>query len=81
MRVSGRFVRDPGQENDSVAIIRAALQVGSSLAITTAAEGVETEERLEIQPAGSGGGRLRHGGNYSHASDVTEFLMGTSIRT
>jgi EAL domain-containing protein (putative c-di-GMP-specific phosphodiesterase class I) len=49
MRVSGRFVRDPGQENDSVAIIRAALQVGSSLAITTAAEGVETDERLEIQ--------------------------------
>jgi diguanylate cyclase (GGDEF)-like protein len=48
IKIDRTFIRELGKENDSVAIIHAVLQLGSSLGMTTTAEGVETEEQLEI---------------------------------
>ena len=43
----GSFIRDLSEQPDSVAIVRAVVGLGSSLGISTTAEGVETEEQLQ----------------------------------
>jgi diguanylate cyclase (GGDEF)-like protein len=48
IKIDRSFIRELGVENDSVAIIRAVMRLGSSLGMITTAEGVETEEQLEI---------------------------------
>ena len=48
IKIDRSFIRELGKENDSVAIIRAVMELGSSLGMITTAEGVETEEQLEI---------------------------------
>jgi diguanylate cyclase (GGDEF)-like protein len=48
IKIDRSFIRELGKENDSVAIIRAVMRLGSSLGMITTAEGVETEEQLEI---------------------------------
>jgi diguanylate cyclase (GGDEF)-like protein/PAS domain S-box-containing protein len=46
IKIDRSFVRDLAEKQDSVAIIRAVAGLGSSLGITTTAEGVETIEQL-----------------------------------
>jgi EAL domain-containing protein (putative c-di-GMP-specific phosphodiesterase class I) len=48
IKIDRSFVRELGKASDAVAIVRAVLDLGSSLGMTTTAEGVETEEQLEI---------------------------------
>ncbi len=48
IKIDRSFIRELGKENDCVAIIRAVTRLGRSLGMITTAEGVETEEQLEI---------------------------------
>jgi len=48
IKIDRSFIRELGKENDCVAIIRAVMGLGSSLGMITTAEGVETEQQLEI---------------------------------
>jgi EAL domain-containing protein (putative c-di-GMP-specific phosphodiesterase class I) len=48
IKIDRSFIRELGKENDCVAIIRAVTRLGSSLGMITTAEGVETEQQLEI---------------------------------
>jgi EAL domain-containing protein (putative c-di-GMP-specific phosphodiesterase class I) len=48
IKIDRFFTRELGKDNDCVAIIRAVIQLGSSLGMITTAEGVETEQQLEI---------------------------------
>jgi predicted signal transduction protein with EAL and GGDEF domain len=48
IKIDRSFIRELGKGNDAVAIVRAVLELGSSLGMITTAEGVETEEQLEI---------------------------------
>ena len=48
IKIDRSFVSELGKENDCVAIIRAVTRLGSSLGMTTTAEGVETEQQLEV---------------------------------
>jgi diguanylate cyclase (GGDEF)-like protein len=48
IKIDRSFVRELGKGSDAVAIVRAVLDLGSSLGMITTAEGVETEEQLEI---------------------------------
>jgi diguanylate cyclase (GGDEF)-like protein len=48
IKIDRSFIRELGKENDCVAIIRAVMRLGSSLGMITTAEGVETEQQLEI---------------------------------
>jgi diguanylate cyclase (GGDEF)-like protein len=48
IKIDRSFISELGKENDAVAIIRAIMQLGSSLGMITTAEGVETEGQLDI---------------------------------
>jgi predicted signal transduction protein with EAL and GGDEF domain len=48
IKIDRSFIRELGKDNDCMAIIRAVMRLGSSLGMITTAEGVETEEQLEI---------------------------------
>jgi diguanylate cyclase (GGDEF)-like protein/PAS domain S-box-containing protein len=48
IKIDRSFIRELGKENDCVAIIRAVIRLGANLGMVTTAEGVETEEQLEI---------------------------------
>ena len=48
IKIDRSFIRELGKENDCVAIVRAVSGSARSLGITTIAEGVETEEQLEV---------------------------------
>jgi diguanylate cyclase (GGDEF)-like protein len=48
IKIDRSFISELGKENDCVAIIRAVTRLGSSLGMITTAEGVETEQQLEI---------------------------------
>src|SRR5262249_14410608 len=48
IKIDRSFVRELGKKQDCVAIIRAVAGLGGSLGMITTAEGVETEEQLEI---------------------------------
>jgi predicted signal transduction protein with EAL and GGDEF domain len=48
IKIDRSFIRELGKENDCVAIIRAVTRLGSSLGMITTAEGVETEQQMEI---------------------------------
>jgi EAL domain-containing protein (putative c-di-GMP-specific phosphodiesterase class I) len=48
INIDRRFVRELGRKPDCAAIIRAVMQLGSSLGMITTAVGVETEEQFEI---------------------------------
>ncbi len=48
IKIDRSFIRELGKESDGVAIVRAVMELGSSLGMITTAEGVETEEQLEI---------------------------------
>ena len=48
IKIDRSFIRELGKENDSVAIIRAVMRLGSSLGMITTAEGVETAQQLDI---------------------------------
>jgi diguanylate cyclase (GGDEF)-like protein len=47
IKIDGSFIRDLSEQPDSVAIVRAVAGLGSSLGISTTAEGVETEAQLQ----------------------------------
>ena len=53
IKIDQSFVRDMGQHDDSIAIVRAVAGLGRNLGMSTTAEGVETNEQL---------GRLRQEG-------------------
>lgn len=46
IKIDASFIRDLPHKEDSVAIVRAVVGLGSSLGITTTAEGVETKDQL-----------------------------------
>ena len=48
IKIDRSFIRELGKDNDCMAIIRAVMRLVSSLGMITTAEGVETEEQLEI---------------------------------
>ena len=48
IKIDRSFISELGKENDCVVIIRAVMRLGSSLGMITTAEGVETEQQLEI---------------------------------
>jgi len=48
IKIDRSFIRELGKTKDCVHIIRAVIQLGSSLGMITTAEGVETEQQLEI---------------------------------
>jgi diguanylate cyclase (GGDEF)-like protein/PAS domain S-box-containing protein len=48
IKIDRSFIRELGKENDAAAIIRAVIKLGSSLGMITTAEGVETEQQLDI---------------------------------
>jgi len=48
IKIDRSFIQELGKKDDCVVIIRAVMRLGSSLGMTTTAEGVETEEQLEI---------------------------------
>ena len=48
IKIDRSFISELGKKDDCVVIIRAVLGLGSSLGMITTAEGVETEEQLEI---------------------------------
>jgi diguanylate cyclase (GGDEF)-like protein len=48
IKIDRSFVAELGQSNDCVAIVRAVTGLGSSLGMATTAEGVETEEQLDM---------------------------------
>jgi diguanylate cyclase (GGDEF)-like protein len=48
IKIDRSFVNELGKQNDCVAIIRAVTRLGASLGMITTAEGVETEQQLEI---------------------------------
>jgi EAL domain-containing protein (putative c-di-GMP-specific phosphodiesterase class I) len=51
IKIDRSFISELGKKNDCVAIIRAVTRLGSSLGMITTAEGVETEQQLEILKA------------------------------
>ncbi len=51
IKIDRSFIRELGKENDCIAIIRAVMGLGRSLGMITTAEGVETEQQLEILKA------------------------------
>jgi EAL domain-containing protein (putative c-di-GMP-specific phosphodiesterase class I) len=48
IKVDRSFISELGKESDCVVIIRAVIRLGSSLGMITTAEGVETEQQLDI---------------------------------
>jgi diguanylate cyclase (GGDEF)-like protein/PAS domain S-box-containing protein len=48
IKIDRSFIRELGKANDCVAIIRAVMELGANLGMITTAEGVETEEQLDI---------------------------------
>jgi EAL domain-containing protein (putative c-di-GMP-specific phosphodiesterase class I) len=48
IKIDQSFIRDLGSNKESLAILRAVIGLGSSLNIVTTAEGVETQNQLEI---------------------------------
>ena len=48
IKIDRSFIAELGKENDCVAIIRAVTRLGRSLGMVTTAEGVETQEQLDI---------------------------------
>jgi diguanylate cyclase (GGDEF)-like protein/PAS domain S-box-containing protein len=48
IKIDRSFIRELGKQNDCVAIIRAVTRLGRSLGMITTAEGVETQEQLDI---------------------------------
>ena len=46
IKVDQSFIRDLGDQHNSLSIVRAVADIGSSFGMTTTAEGVETEEQL-----------------------------------
>ena len=55
IKIDQSFVRGANQGKDADAIIQAVVALGSSLGMTTIAEGVETQEQLERVRAGGCG--------------------------
>jgi EAL domain-containing protein (putative c-di-GMP-specific phosphodiesterase class I) len=48
IKIDRSFIRELGKESDCSVIIRAVMRLGSSLGMITTAEGVETEQQLDI---------------------------------
>jgi diguanylate cyclase (GGDEF)-like protein/PAS domain S-box-containing protein len=48
IKIDRSFIRELGKKDDSIAIVRAITRLASSMGMITTAEGVETEEQLEI---------------------------------
>ncbi len=48
IKIDRSFIRELGKKDDCVVIIRAVMRLGSSLGMITTAEGVETQEQLDI---------------------------------
>ncbi len=48
IKIDRSFIRELGKKDDCVVIIRAVMRLGSSLGMITTAEGVETEQQLDI---------------------------------
>jgi diguanylate cyclase (GGDEF)-like protein/PAS domain S-box-containing protein len=51
IKIDRSFIRELGKKDDCIAIIRAVARLGSNLGMTTIAEGIETQEQLEIVQA------------------------------
>jgi EAL domain-containing protein (putative c-di-GMP-specific phosphodiesterase class I) len=51
IKIDQSFIRDLPKKQDSLAIIRAVVGLSRSLGIVTTAEGVETQEQLEVLKA------------------------------
>ena len=66
IKIDQSFVRGLGQREDSLAIVRAAISLGRNLGMTTTAEGVETEDQLEL---------LRQ----EHCDEVQGFLFSPAV--
>jgi diguanylate cyclase (GGDEF)-like protein len=51
IKIDGSFVRDLGKSPSAIAVVRAVTSIGGVLGITVVAEGVETEEQLQVLSA------------------------------
>jgi diguanylate cyclase (GGDEF)-like protein len=51
IKIDGSFIRDLGRSASSIAVVRAVTSIGGVLGITVVAEGVETEEQLQVLSA------------------------------
>jgi diguanylate cyclase (GGDEF)-like protein len=66
IKIDQSFVRGLGKREDSLAIVRAVIGLGQNLAMTTTAEGVETEDQLSV---------LRE----EHCDEVQGFLFSPAV--
>jgi EAL domain-containing protein (putative c-di-GMP-specific phosphodiesterase class I) len=66
IKIDQSFVRGLGKREDSLAIVRAVIGLGQNLAMTTTAEGVETEDQLRV---------LRE----EHCNEVQGFLFSPAV--
>jgi diguanylate cyclase (GGDEF)-like protein len=66
IKIDQSFVRGLGTREDSLAIVRAVIGLGQNLAMTTTAEGVETEDQLRV---------LRE----EHCDEVQGFLFSPAV--
>ena len=48
IKIDQSFVQDLSKRGDSLAIVKAVIGLGQSLGMTTTAEGVETEDQLDL---------------------------------
>ena len=48
LKIDRSFIQDVTRREDSIAIVRAVTGLGKSLGISTTAEGVETDDQLEL---------------------------------
>ncbi len=70
IKIDGNFVRDIGDQRESLAIVRAVCGLASSLGIMTTAEGVETP--LQLQRVRDEGCAEAQGYLFSHPVPLAE---------
>ena len=81
IKIDRSFIRELGKKDDCIAIIRAVTRLGSNLGMTTIAEGVETQEQLDILRAEG----CTHAQGYLFSpprpvSEVPRLLQGIQLR-
>ncbi len=81
IKIDRSFIRELGKTDDCIAIIRAVARLGSNLGMTTIAEGIETQEQLELVRAEG----CTHAQGYLFSpprpvSEVPKLLQGIQLR-
>jgi len=81
IKIDRSFIRELGNTDDCIAIIRAVARLGSNLGMTTVAEGIETQEQLDLVRAEG----CTHAQGYLFSpprpvSEVPKLLQGIQLR-